>query len=420
MNTIALKIIHHPGTVGTRQSGEPPSVTLEIWIDGTPLDEPHVVDLRELVRSLFAPGEFNFFTCGCGVPGCAGIWEGFQVRHLPGRLRWRFRRPVSDRNDEIQHLDARWEMCKRSATTVEYEFDREQFPAALDRGLAEALAAPAGARFAPHGTDREMLESLSTQHHPVQCEEVPGRRHLYFLADDSSPWFLERQFVSLADLSLSPHFIDGFGKWQSFSETVRTNPRLRPSWLESTRNMLLRAYRSGLPADIDIKLVARRWTAREELDPWDVDIRDVGRELQDQSTPFADPYICLSADTHGFCIWADLTPEPKDSRYRFFASGSQVTGALLVPFELEMALREWAAGMPGAQPPFSIGGELLWAKHDDHEQVGSEADWEAFNARGLQLAARLKATIGKRATVMYEIPFEAPRGEGPRRIEIEA
>ncbi len=55
-----------------------------------------VIDYWELIRSLTGEGEFFMATCSCGEPGCAGIHEGIEVRHINGRTSWRmnFEKPV--------------------------------------------------------------------------------------------------------------------------------------------------------------------------------------------------------------------------------------------------------------------------------------------------------------------------------------
>jgi hypothetical protein len=80
------KIIYGEGTV---------LVCQEIWIDGHHIEEQHTISLIYLLHSLFYPGEFFIFTCGCGEPYCANICYGILVRHEPGLIRWRFRRTVS-------------------------------------------------------------------------------------------------------------------------------------------------------------------------------------------------------------------------------------------------------------------------------------------------------------------------------------
>jgi len=52
----------------------------ELRIDGQLLGDRYVLDVRRLAQALQREGEHFIFTCGCGVPGCAGIVDGVQSR----------------------------------------------------------------------------------------------------------------------------------------------------------------------------------------------------------------------------------------------------------------------------------------------------------------------------------------------------
>ena len=69
--------------------GEPEDVT---YIDDKYVEE-YCVDYDEIAKSLKAPGIFEIFTCGCGVAGCAGIYEGVRVEHENDLIRWTFNQP---------------------------------------------------------------------------------------------------------------------------------------------------------------------------------------------------------------------------------------------------------------------------------------------------------------------------------------
>jgi len=51
----------------------------ELRVDGQIVGERYVVDVRRLAEALTREGEHYIFTCGCGEPGCAGIFEGFRT-----------------------------------------------------------------------------------------------------------------------------------------------------------------------------------------------------------------------------------------------------------------------------------------------------------------------------------------------------
>jgi hypothetical protein len=52
----------------------------ELRVDGEPVGDKYSLDVRALAQSLLNEGEHFIFTCGCGVPDCAGIHDGFKSR----------------------------------------------------------------------------------------------------------------------------------------------------------------------------------------------------------------------------------------------------------------------------------------------------------------------------------------------------
>jgi hypothetical protein len=107
------------------------SLDAEIWVDGELLDEPHFIDLPQLVHSLHVAGWHEIFTCGCGVGGCAGIVEGIHVTHREGLIAWSFRRPQSAGN-LLEPALSEWE---RTAVPVSFTFDKAQMLAAIEAFL---------------------------------------------------------------------------------------------------------------------------------------------------------------------------------------------------------------------------------------------------------------------------------------------
>jgi len=416
MNTFELKIVIVPPE---ETHGGVPCVTQEIWIDGQHLDEPFPVDLRRLVNSLFSPGPCYVFTCGCGDPGCAEIWEGFDIRHEPGKIRWRFRRPVSAGDMQILDVDERIQYWRERATIVEYQFDRELVCAALREALALALTAPEEAEFSPYGMDRDALAALSTYHHPPAWDEPQGRRHLYFLADEACPWFLEGHFVSPDSLGLAQSSLNALQACQLRGHRDPLDPAFRLSWLEEARQLLLSTYLSGLPADIDLKLVARLPDKSEGLSFWEFDIRDLDRSFLDIESPLEAPYLCLSAGRYGFELWLDETSEVKDYRAGFLGNGTKVLESILVPFQLERELYEWACLLADTPRNEDRDPVALWDFDEPQPAPYAEIrDWEGFHQRGLQLAEQLQAIVGGRAKVLYEMSSIAPAAGKERRFAI--
>lgn len=416
MNTFELKIIDSNEIPYSPTTKRPGVITQQIWVDGIYIDEPHAVDVSELVRSLFRPGEYFFFTCGCGEPGCAGIWDGFKVRHVPGKILWHFRRPVSQPDNDLAEND---EFDQRTSVTsvVEYAFDREQFAAAMDSALKALKSRPENSEYSPYGFDRRQLDGLDAYRRHLNWQEAPGRRQLCFIADESNPLFLDGQFISLDQLGMSKLFESKFKRWQiQRGQAGPTDIRQRLDWLEHTRALLSSAYREGLSDDIDITLVAYPWATNGQLDAWDPESRLVSRQHLPTNAAFDDQYLCLSADKGNYCLWFDSTPEPKDQRYRFVSHGSTIYDdcPFLVPFALEKRLSDWASSMPDYKTPGPWSRWLL-GRPVPPVQL-KNFDWATFHKEGVRMANEIKVLVGSRATVFYELPWGSPDFGKTRRI----
>jgi len=69
-----------------------------LLVDGESLSKGYCLDYGQLVESLEKDGEFYFLTCGCGEPGCAGIYHGIRVRHDVGLVFWHVHFPEPERH----------------------------------------------------------------------------------------------------------------------------------------------------------------------------------------------------------------------------------------------------------------------------------------------------------------------------------
>lgn len=65
------------------EDGEPDSLiaVLEFNDSQTDPDDPGHIDLNQLRSSLDENGNFFIWTCSCGSPGCAGLFNGIHVIH---------------------------------------------------------------------------------------------------------------------------------------------------------------------------------------------------------------------------------------------------------------------------------------------------------------------------------------------------
>lgn len=105
----------------------------EIWIDGHHLDEPHSIDLPELIFSCHKERWFGIFSCGCGKADCAGIVDGIHVTHQKSEdlIRWALRLPQSAEN-LLDHALSEWE---KAAIQLDFAFDRAQMTNAINTFL---------------------------------------------------------------------------------------------------------------------------------------------------------------------------------------------------------------------------------------------------------------------------------------------
>ena len=96
-----------------------------------------------LFGAAFADGEFYFFTCGCGEPGCAGINEPTEVTSDGDKVYWHI----------IQPEPERW-----------FTFRRDQYVDAIREALAAILRIQTrkkeNCRFGPYGFSRGTFEVL--------------------------------------------------------------------------------------------------------------------------------------------------------------------------------------------------------------------------------------------------------------------
>ena len=93
-----------------------------VFVNGLPLAGEYDIDFGELVNSLFADGEHKIFTCECGIPECAGIWDNCVVAIKDDVVRWKVPVPLNNAAAfEKQKMDF-------------FEFDRSQY----EREIIEA------------------------------------------------------------------------------------------------------------------------------------------------------------------------------------------------------------------------------------------------------------------------------------------
>ncbi len=386
-----------------------------IWIDGRPVEQGHPVDLISLVRSLYYPGEFYIFTCGCGNAGCAGIWDGVLVRHEPHIVRWRLRRPVSSEGFGNDFSDD-YEQWKGRSEWIEYAFDRDIMIATIAERLAAVRRHPmVPDGYSPYGVERRHLEALDPR---GRLCDVPWEDHdgpsLFFLADESHRFLLDGRFVAHGELPISEAYRRRLANWLEGNHARSREAGQRLAWLEELRALLLDAYRNGLPRDFALWLMFWQVDEQGRLDVWHVEKRTINVEWLNTFAPLPFPFVCLAADHSCFRLWMDHSPEAKESHSNFISQGGRSDVPLMLPFALEEELSRWAE----EEPTTSADGTGI-ASNEGRDSANADAvRWARFHQEGIQLAERIQALVGTRATVVYERSWSDTATNLPRRIAV--
>ena len=126
MNKIGLTFVfEEENTDGNMEKYLVPNLTVDDYL----INEDFALDLRELANSCRFDGEHFILTCGCGEPGCAGIFDGFYVTQHDDTVSWRIGSPV---RREYQ------KQRPPNYSDPEYVFDRKQYFEAIAGGIEDA------------------------------------------------------------------------------------------------------------------------------------------------------------------------------------------------------------------------------------------------------------------------------------------
>jgi hypothetical protein len=135
-------------------------IFVSIRINTEPVGEGVTIDLHSLLLSLKSSGEYDIFTCGCGEPGCASVWNNCIVLHGHDSVSWLVPHPIvkAQASDESREDDD-----PRVLSFKEYWFDqhvyRSEIISALHAVLRLANDYPK-ARLTPYGLTTETLRRL--------------------------------------------------------------------------------------------------------------------------------------------------------------------------------------------------------------------------------------------------------------------
>lgn len=190
------------------------AVDYGLKINGIEFHPEHPLDLTSLVKSCQWSGDLDIFTCGCGVPGCAGIFQGIEVGHSHHAITWKCPNPLSvgEENPDL------WE---HSVTTFEhFAFEPEHYIDAIDSGIKKikslAISAPIPFEFPVHDVKFEQVMSLETRPFSTHTME-PERRILarQVVVDAYHGFFtVDGVYYQIEDLNLEAGLMQEYLAWK--------------------------------------------------------------------------------------------------------------------------------------------------------------------------------------------------------------
>ena len=191
------------------------TVNYSLKINDTDFHPEHLLDLASLVKSCQWSGELYIFTCGCGEPGCAGIFQGIEVRHSHTEITWKCPSPLSAGADTP-------DLWEHGVTTFEhFSFEPEQYMDAIDSGIKQikslAISVPSPFAFPVHGMELERLLALETKPFSTHIMEPDRRILARQVVVDAYHGFVMVGGVGyqMEDLNLNPELMHEYLAWKS-------------------------------------------------------------------------------------------------------------------------------------------------------------------------------------------------------------
>jgi hypothetical protein len=117
------------------------AVGVTLLVDGMPLHQSTWVDLKALEKSASGSGEYWIFSCACGEPACAGIYNGVVVLHAAESVTWLVPEPLREWLEDATAPDVPPEGVR---IFKEIEFDRHAYLRAISTGVGriESIGVP--------------------------------------------------------------------------------------------------------------------------------------------------------------------------------------------------------------------------------------------------------------------------------------
>jgi hypothetical protein len=173
------------------------------------------LDLTAIVKSCQWSGELDIFTCGCGQPECAGIFQGIEVGHTDDAITWKCPNPLS----VSQQMPDLWE---NGVTTFEnFAFASDQYIAAVDAGIKRikslVVSAPRPIEFPVHGVELKQVMALETR--PFSTHTIASDRRVIArqVVVDAYDGFVTVDGVGyqMGDLNLPDELMAQYSTWSA-------------------------------------------------------------------------------------------------------------------------------------------------------------------------------------------------------------
>ena len=123
---------------------ESSSLVIETLVDGEPIANFNTVatDLYQLALSTKGDGDYQILNCWCGIPECAGLFEGIQVQHMDNAVRWRVEMTSMARG--------------RHEPVQQFVFKKDQYVESIERFARDLSVNESGKRIVLYSSHRHI------------------------------------------------------------------------------------------------------------------------------------------------------------------------------------------------------------------------------------------------------------------------
>ncbi len=182
-------------------------------INGIEVHPEHQLDLSNLVKSCQWSGGLDIFTCSCGQPGCAGIFQYIEVGHTRDAITWKCPKPLSVCEDTP-------DLWENGVTTFEHlTFSPDRYIAAIESGVKTikslAVLAQRPIEFPVHGVEIEQVMALEARPFSVHTTEPDRRVVANQVVVDAYHGMVSLDGVGyqMSDLNLTDELMTQYSAW---------------------------------------------------------------------------------------------------------------------------------------------------------------------------------------------------------------